>query len=364
VGRSDDRVLQSAVVPINVNYRYLTTELAYLFQDAGLRGVIFERSFEPLVVAAAQDAPDLDLFVVLEDRIEHTAARNGALQATPYEVALAQASPDRDFPPRSSDDLYVLYTGGTTGMPKGVLWRSEDIFEAAMRVGRSPAPLSAPEDLTRHLTQPGAAALLLAPLMHGAAQWSMWSRLTTGDTVVLWTGKSFDADAILRTAAAQRATSIALVGDAMARPLAEAHAAAPDHYDLSALRAIISGGALLSQSVRDQLNAALPGVRIFDTFGASETGYNGSGTAEARFSLGSTTTVLDDDLSARSNRAPARWDSSLDVATSRSATTMIRTGRRRPSAPGQTARVGRSRATSPRSRSTERSRCSGAAARS
>jgi 3-oxocholest-4-en-26-oate---CoA ligase len=137
----------------------------------------------------------------------------------------------------------------------------------------------------------------LAPMMHGGSQWSLWSLLTTAGTVVLWCGHSFDADAILRVAAAERVVTISLIGDAMARPLVETYAAAPDAYDLSSVAVIGSGGAMLSQGVRAQLEEHFPNVRIADSFGASETGFNGtSGGIASRFAVGPGTTVLDDDL--------------------------------------------------------------------
>ena len=283
-------------VPININYRYVETELAYLFDNADLRGVIFEGAFAPLVARIAPALEQLDVLVVMEDGTPADDSLDG-LRADRYEDALAEAAPTRDFPPRSSDDLYVLYTGGTTGMPKGVKWRGEDIYLAAMSGSRGNAPLDAPEQLAHYVGQPGPVAFALAPLMHGGAQWTLWSLLTTAGTVVVWTGHTFDGAAILRTAEAERVISISLIGDAMARPLIEAYAAAPEQYDLSGLAAIASGGAMLSEGVRHQLEQHLPGVRVADSFGASETGFNGTGGGgAARFAVGPTTTVLDDDL--------------------------------------------------------------------
>ena len=236
------------------------------------------------------------MFVVIEDGTEPDGSLAG-LDVVSYEDALAAADPARDFAPRRSDDLYVLYTGGTTGMPKGVKWRSEDIYLGAMSGARGNAPLDSPEDLAQYAEQPGSVSFALAPLMHGGAQWSLWSLLTTAGTVVLWCGRGFDADAILRITEQEHVIGISLIGDAMARPLVETYAADPARYDLSGLALIGSGGAMLSQGVREQLEQHLPHVRIADSFGASETGFNGTSSGVAtRFAVGPGTTVLDDAL--------------------------------------------------------------------
>jgi acyl-CoA synthetase (AMP-forming)/AMP-acid ligase II len=287
---------KARAVPINVNYRYVEAELTYLFDNADLRGLIFEREFSPIVAAIAPDLDQLDVFVVLEDGTEADGTLD-RLDVVSYEDALATADPGRGFGPRSSDDLYVLYTGGTTGMPKGVKWRSEDIYLAAMSGARGNAPLDSPEDLAVFAERAGSISFAVAPLMHGGAQWGLWSLLSTAGTTVLWTGRRFDADAILRIAGEERVLGISVIGDAMARPLVEAYAANPDQYDISSVRVISNGGAMLSQGVRAQIEQHLAGVRISDGFGASETGFNGTGEGGTpRFVVGPTTTVLDDEL--------------------------------------------------------------------
>jgi fatty-acyl-CoA synthase len=292
---------KARAVPININYRYVEDELRYMFDNADIVALVFERSFAPRVGAVLPDAPLLAHLIVIDDGSDESASTIGAV---PYEAALAQSSPERDFAPRSPDDLYILYTGGTTGMPKGVMWRSEDIFFGAMGGGNfGGPPAERPEDLARSATNDPLVACVTAPMMHGGGQWVTFITFTTAGTVVLYTGRRYDAEEIWRIAARERANSVMVVGDAMARPLAEAlGAGAATDLDLSALVVIGSGGAILSKPVKEQLRTALPNVIVMDSFGASETGANGSvmdigaPAAGPRFTMGEHTTVLGDDL--------------------------------------------------------------------
>jgi fatty-acyl-CoA synthase len=290
---------KARAVPINVNYRYVEDELRYVFDNADLVTLVFERSFAPRVQAVLPALPRLRHLIVVEDG----SAEPAPAGAVPYEDALATASPARGFEPRSPDDLYILYTGGTTGMPKGVMWRSEDIFFGAMGGGNfGGPPVERPEDVAASAANEPVIACVTAPMMHGGGQWVTFITFTTAGTVVLYTGHRYDAHEIWRIAARERANSVMVVGDAMARPLAEALGPPADHLDLSALAVIGSGGAILSKAVKEQLRAALPNVMVLDSFGASETGANGSvmdigaPAAGPRFTMGEHTTVLGDDL--------------------------------------------------------------------
>ena len=274
-----------SAVAINVNFRYVEAELAYLYSNSNCALTIVAPEFSDVVGAAAPSLRQL----VLDDG---------------YEAALAVASTGRPTNRRSSDDLYVLYTGGTTGMPKGVMWRHQDIFFAALNSSRGNRPLVTPEDLGPEIAALPAQMRLLAlgPMMHGGGQWVMGNALMGGNVFVLWTGKRFDPHAIWRFVAESGTNSVSTIGDAMARPLAEALLEGGRRRpDLSKVRAIGNGGAPLSARVREQLRQALPNVAIMDSYGASETGANGSkldegeGLPSPRFQMGEHTTVLRED---------------------------------------------------------------------
>ena len=294
---------KARVVPVNLNYRYVALELRYVIENADLRVLVFERALAPLVAESLGGGPlgtPLRLLVI-EDG---SGASLDGLACTGYEDALAGQPPARGFGPRSPDDIYILYTGGTTGMPKGVLWRQEDIFFAAMGGGGWGAtPITTADELAGRLNTDDAGRmvmLVLAPLMHGNAQWVMWNAFMMAATAVLYCDHRYDPDRVLRMVDDEGAVSIGLVGDAMARPLADAVVAAtPGTYDLSTLVIIGSGGAMLSKTVKDELRDRLPNVMVMDRFGSSESGAQGAveeGATGPRFAMSADTSVLDDDL--------------------------------------------------------------------
>jgi fatty-acyl-CoA synthase len=286
--------------PINLNFRYQDEELRCVIDDADLVTLIFERRFAPRIIRIRNELPRLRRFLCLEDGSD---ADVSALGAVPYEAALSAASPDRGFGPRSPDDLYVLYTGGTTGLPKGTLWRQEDIFFAALGGGNFGGdPIRRPEEIAANANrEPRATLFAIAPMMHGGGQWTTFNAFFAASSLVLYTGASFDPNEIWRLVERERVTSLSIVGDAMGRPLAEALAAPDASFDLSSLSSLASGGAILSKAVKQQLREQLPKVLILDSFGASETGYNGTvldlagPPAGPRFTLHPETTVLGDD---------------------------------------------------------------------
>ena len=283
-------------VPINVNYRYVENELRYLFDDADLVALIFHRQFGDRVAAVAGDLPDLRSFLVVED-----GATAGAPDGTTdYEAALAAASPTR--PPsagRTGDDIYIAYTGGTTGMPKGVMWRHEDIFFASLG-GGDPYQMgnfiTSVDQLASRIPEVGMIALPTPPFMHVSAHWMVFITLYGGGTIVLPPGGRFDPAAIWDLVAAEKVNMIVIVGDAMARPLLDAFT--PDR-DASSLFVIGSGGAILSPSTKDRISEVFPNALVIDGYGASETGVvgtrsGGSSEGGARFAVNDQTAVLDE----------------------------------------------------------------------
>lgn len=271
-------------VPVNVNYRYVAEELRYLFADAGLAAIVHEPTFTDLVADARTDG-----------------LRFALARGADYEAALASASgPARPADGRSGDDRYILYTGGTTGPPKGVVWRHEDIFFAALGGGGDP-PITSPGELRQRAPRGRTRMLPACPFMHGSAHWMGLSTLFRGGTVVVDPSPTFAAAGLWQVVADEAVTFLVIVGDAFGRPLLDALDAG--EWDLSSLTVILSGGAVLSPTVKDGLLERLPGCMVVDGFGASETGGQGQMVAvpraagtNPRFAMDPDTTVLDDDL--------------------------------------------------------------------
>ncbi|MBO9520440.1 MAG: acyl-CoA synthetase [Nocardioidaceae bacterium] len=289
---------RARAVGFNVNYAYVDEELVYLLQDARARALVYHAEFAPRVAAIRDRVPTLEHLVQVADE-----SGNPLLPgAVDYEEAVR--APAVRLPEPSGEDAFLLYTGGTTGMPKGVLWRQHDVYVAAMggRPFGSPDPYTSYDEIARAARDAhgGLRLLMTAPFMHGAAQWSAFHMVSTGGRIVLpGNVRSMDAADWLRTVEREGVVSIPVVGDAMARPLVEE--IERGDYDLSGLAAVSNGGAPISPGVRHRLLEALPHLLILDAVGSSETGIQmnhysaaGSEAEVAVFSPEADTTVVDD----------------------------------------------------------------------
>jgi len=288
-------------VPVNVNYRYVEGELKYLFNDADLVALVHQREFAPRIAAVIEEVPKLRHLIVVDDA---SGADVSAIGSVFFDDVTNAATGERGFEPRSPDDVFIIYTGGTTGMPKGVMWRQEDIFFTAMGGGNPLGePISEPEQLGENALKrdPPLVQFAVPPLIHGAAQLGVFIGMFWGDKVVLQ--HRFDPADAWDLVERERVNSMTLVGDAMARPLAEELVTSPKERDLSSLLILSSAGAVLSETVKQQIKANVPNVTVMENFGATETGHQGFEAVGAakpesglRFMMKPTTTVLDDDF--------------------------------------------------------------------
>jgi len=281
-------------IPINVNFRYVEAELAYLYDDADLVALVYHRQFARRVAATLWKTPGLRRLFVVDDGSDEEPVEGSEA----YEDVLAASSAARpERAGRSSDDLYCVYTGGTTGMPKGVIWRHEDIFKAAMGGGditQLGNYVSGTAELAERIPDVGLVALATPPLMHSSAHWLAFQMLFTGGTLVMTPLGRFDPATIWTLVTGERVGVLVVVGDAMARPLVEELEANRDRYDTSNLWVIGSGGAMLTDTTKARLLALLPDRMIADGFGSSETGVVGAKQG-ARFIVNDQTSVLGDD---------------------------------------------------------------------
>ena len=290
---------RARVAPFNVNYRYVSNELQYLLADAGTTALVYHAAFAPRVAEILPDLPLLRVLIQIADD-----SGNELLEgAVDYEEALASAPAEPPPVEPSPDDLYVLYTGGTTGMPKGVLWRQHDIFVTSFG-GRNLFDGSVIESYDalaeRAAAGPGTKMMILPPLIHGAAQWAVMTALTTGQTIVFASVVDhLDADEVVATIEREQVMVATVVGDAMARPLA----AAIERVGTTPLAVVANGGALLTPTTKQRLIDAKPGMVVVDGVGSSETGAQlthmsaPGAVSTGRFKPGPDTVVVSEELS-------------------------------------------------------------------
>ncbi|WP_432198714.1 acyl-CoA synthetase [Streptomyces sp. bgisy027] len=291
--------LKARIVPVNVNYRYVEEELVYLYRDADLVALVFEAEFTDLVAAALPRVDGLR-HLLRVGTVAPGETEAPVVPAVAFADAGAAASPERGFPARSGDDQFIIYTGGTTGMPKGVMWRQEDLFFSGLGGGAPTGePVQKPEELAERVAAGGDGITFFptAPLMHGTSTLTAFIGFNFGQRVVIH--RKFAPEEVLRTIEKEKVTSVSLVGDAMLRPLVDALNGPMKGTDCSSMFSVSSSGAIMSDTVRRQFQELVPNVMLLNNFGSSESGFNGTATEDSgpergfRIRVNSRTQVVD-----------------------------------------------------------------------
>ncbi len=294
-------IVKAGAILVNVNYRYVEGELRYLFDNSDMVALVHERQYADRVANVLPETPNVRTVLVVEDGSNKDYQSYGGVE---FYEAIAQGSPARDFGERSPSDIYLLYTGGTTGFPKGVMWRHEDIYRVLLG-GTDFATGEFVKDEYDHARQATAGPPMIRfpipPMIHGATQSATWMALFAGQTVVLAT--EFDADQVWRAIERHKVNLLFFTGDAMGRPLLDALEGTLEDRDLSSLFVLASTAALFSPSLKERFLELLPNRVITDSIGSSETGFGGTsmvakGQSQAggpRVTIDKNTVVLDDE---------------------------------------------------------------------
>jgi acyl-CoA synthetase (AMP-forming)/AMP-acid ligase II len=300
-------IVKAGAILVNVNFRYVEGELKYLFENSDMVALVHERRYADRVANVLPETPNVKTILVVEDGTEDPAADFRKYHGVEFYSALEKGSPERDFGERSGDDIYLLYTGGTTGFPKGVMWRHEDIYRVLLG-GTDFATgefVKDEYDLAKAAAaNPPMIRYPIPPMIHGATQSATWMSLFSGQTTVL--APEFNADEVWRAIHGHKVNLLFFTGDAMARPLLDALQAAHDKgedYDLSSLFLLASTAALFSTSIKEKLLELLPNRVITDSIGSSETGFGGTSIVAKgerhmggpRVAIDHRTVVLDED---------------------------------------------------------------------
>jgi acyl-CoA synthetase (AMP-forming)/AMP-acid ligase II len=295
-------IFRAGLAPVNTNYRYADEELLYIWDNADAVAVVFHGTFADRVDTLRHKLPKVKGWLWVDD-----GAGPCPDWATPYEDAAATGrtgDKTKGEWGRDGDDLYMLYTGGTTGMPKGVMWRQDDIFSSLNEAYNTYPPQPDLDAVRKVRTEqgPGFRMIPACPLMHGTGAFTAFSILSMGGCVVTLTNRTFDAEELLATVDREKVNVIAIVGDAFAKPILRALDASPGKYDVSSLMLMVSSGVMWSHETKQGLLRHHAAMLLSDAFSSSEalgmgSSVSGGGAAAdtAKFNLGANSVVITDD---------------------------------------------------------------------